>query len=655
MKTMKSIRKNKKLLWVGAAIASIAIGVSSAYIYKTTKLGNEIRVSLKNFSNANVAYQIFSNGKMIDQGHTTTNANGDLNLAGSSSIHDGNKINYHLAIQPNDNEARMLDLLLNVDKAAGDISVKGKGLDEFSSVTLKNGAHENNISADWVGNFSAEIGASDFGKNEESKSRAFELAFQGAGFDADVSAFGNGKIEVFLGEDLDYDLDDIRARFGGALNSMTTQLSSVMVQQTMMIGGFMDASIQLKAQRKIQELHARAHKDYHPSDQMCRFGTFMRSVAASEHKSEVDKRALNRILMDKYLGTEHSSAAGGPSTDSQSIIRRYTDIFCDSRDMNNSANALCEDTADTQEARDQRNKDIDYTRAFAGKLTLDINFADGFTSNAANNISADEQNIIAMARNLYFPNVFEVPEEDEIEVLTVSPHFDARSYAARMNVAHTSFVNIVGMKSSAPEGQPTTATTTSPAPPLYGTGVNTEPSTQFPGTPAPQQQTPPNTTRSAELTGPLPSSTENPLLDSAGEPRQLPWGWRTMTEDSGWAYMKALMMEFGITDENGDGDVHDEIDDMLGERPSYYAQMDVLTKKIYQNPNFYTNLYDKPANVERIGASIDAIALMNQRDRYESMLRQEMLSAVLVEESLKLHVENINAQIYEVMQQSQIR
>ncbi|MGH1456391.1 MAG: hypothetical protein ACRBDI_06390 [Alphaproteobacteria bacterium] len=654
MHSINNMYKNKKALWFGAALISIIIGVSSAYVYNKTTLGDAVRLSLKDFPRgAKVEYQILSDGTLMDQGSTDISKNGVLDLVLPKTAKTQKDVDYHLMITPDNNEAQMLDLLLNVDTVDGEISIKGSGLEKFTQMNVKNGTDENKFSADWSGGFSAAFDKQNNHKGK--KSQAFEMAFQNSGIESDVNAFGNGKIEVFLGEDLDYGVNEIRQRYGGAINSMTTQISAAMVQQTMMIGSFMDASMQMTVQRKIQELQARAHKDYHPSEQMCRFGTFMRSVATSERKSEVDKRTLNRILMDKYLGGEHSSTGGGPATDSKAIIARYADLHCDSRDNNDATAAICEDTADTQAAREQRNKDIDYTRTLAGKLTLDINFADGFSTSAANTMSSDEHDLLAMARNLYFPDSFEVPKKDEIEVTTVSPHFDSRSYAAKMNVAHTSFVNIVGMKSSAPVGRPTATTTTTPAPPLFGTGVNTEPSTQFPGTPAPQQQTPPYTTRPAASTATQPSMTTDPLLDTTGNPRQLPEGWRVLNEDSGWAYMKALMMEFGITDENGDGNVHDEIDRMLGERPSYYAQMEVLTKKIYQNPNFYTNLYDKPANVERIGASIDAITLMNQRDRFESMLRQEMLSAVLVEEALKLHVENVNTQIYEVMQQNQMR
>jgi hypothetical protein len=65
--------------------------------------------------------------------------------------------------------------------------------------------------------------------------------------------------------------------------------------------------------------------------------------------------------------------------------------------------------------------------------------------------------------------------------------------------------------------------------------------------------------------------------------------------------------------------------------PSYYAQMEILTKKLYQDPNFYVNLIDKPANVKRQLASMKAIELMQNRDIYETMQRQEMLMSILLE------------------------
>lgn len=67
------------------------------------------------------------------------------------------------------------------------------------------------------------------------------------------------------------------------------------------------------------------------------------------------------------------------------------------------------------------------------------------------------------------------------------------------------------------------------------------------------------------------------------------------------------------------------------EELSYYAQMEILSKKLYQRPEFYTNLYDKPANVKRSLVSMQAIDLMLDRDIYDSQLRSELILSLILE------------------------
>jgi hypothetical protein len=68
-----------------------------------------------------------------------------------------------------------------------------------------------------------------------------------------------------------------------------------------------------------------------------------------------------------------------------------------------------------------------------------------------------------------------------------------------------------------------------------------------------------------------------------------------------------------------------------GALPSYYSQMEVLTKKIYQKPDFYTNLYDTPTNVDRKEVAMQAIGLMQKFDIFKSYLRNEASLSVLLE------------------------
>lgn len=94
-------------------------------------------------------------------------------------------------------------------------------------------------------------------------------------------------------------------------------------------------------------------------------------------------------------------------------------------------------------------------------------------------------------------------------------------------------------------------------------------------------------------------------------------------------FLKAAIKELGLTN----GEVETYLTGSANGKvaPSYYAQMQVLAKKIYQNPNFYTDLMDKPANIKRQMAAMKAIDLMVGRDIYESAQRQSMLISLMLE------------------------
>lgn len=87
-------------------------------------------------------------------------------------------------------------------------------------------------------------------------------------------------------------------------------------------------------------------------------------------------------------------------------------------------------------------------------------------------------------------------------------------------------------------------------------------------------------------------------------------------------FLGAILKEVGVGDT--------EIFEYLGQNPSYYAQLEALSKTIYQNPDFYANLYDTPANVDRKRAAMKAIGLMLDRAIYESQLRREMATSVFL-------------------------
>ncbi len=647
---------HKKTYIIASLTAIIATSTAIAGYQFLTPNKSNIQVKVSDFpAGTRIGYEIMAGNSIIEKGKKTLSNNSVLNLPTPQNIpKENNILSYQIQVDTPENgevsSADTLDMLLKLNRDNGNISVSGSGLRGFSDIAVKKGGDSTGssekITSDWAGLFSINSPNNNLANQSDSYNK-MELAFQNIGIASDFNKLETGKIEVFLGSNDTPSLNDVRSRYNWALRKMTEELSAVMVLQTGTIGMFFDASMQLNVQRKQQELMARAHKDYFPSEEMCRIGTFIRSVAHSESKAEINKHAINKILMNQYLATPNNSAGSGPIVSNASEIELYTASFCDHRDNNGSTYSLCppdDSTAPTEEELDQMNKDIDYTRTLESKLTLDIDFVDGdITGTADNDLEGDEADIIALAKNLYFPNVFEMPDYNRLNN-DLRPHYDSRSFAAKMNVAHNSFLNIVGMKSRAPAGQPNVTTDTVPAPAPLGSGSTREPE------PAPMHNHP----------DPDPSNPPPALITPLETTRTMPT--TILTEDAGWAYMKAMLRDFispidinkdGDTDDDGEMSIEEQIDEILGERPSYYAQMEVLTKKIYQHPNFYTNLYDKPANVSRIGTSVDAITLMNQRDRFESMLRREMLVSLLIEEELAKHVEDVNSTIYKEMQRDQ--
>jgi hypothetical protein len=93
------------------------------------------------------------------------------------------------------------------------------------------------------------------------------------------------------------------------------------------------------------------------------------------------------------------------------------------------------------------------------------------------------------------------------------------------------------------------------------------------------------------------------------------------------SYMKEMIQQLGL-----DATAADKL---LGANPSYFAQMEVLTKKLFQNPAFYANLYDSEANIDRQRVAMKAIELQQDRDFLESLRRREMALSVLVNAKLR--------------------
>lgn len=494
-------------------------------------------------------------------------------------------------------------LIARIDEKTGRMSMKGAGFGRFEDLKIFNGGVEKEFKADWAGLFDLQDAGAP--KSQESLRLAFQRLNAASDapdqsplvidiFTLDTPGLGGGPtdqdVNTYTPRDcndpeVDHSICDVPAldrtppdfiEFVVApLVAMSHELTAVMFYYLLPVGTLFDAKTQLETQRKHQELRAAANKDYQPSETMCRFGSYVKSLAQTEEKMRQNKQALNAMLTPRYRNAEFASSTEGYTTDIDARIDQFRRVYCDINDNNSGLRYMCDHDQDLSggpsgapDNSPRINRDVDYTRLINNPLTLEIDFADAVST-------ADEEDVMALAKHLYWPRPFPAIIDRAVGT-DYQAYLAARRHMAAASVAHSSFINLVAEKSSAVD-----------------------------------------------------------RLGTDADPASF----------SGWSHMKAMMREFGLSD----ADIHE----MLGANPSYYAQMDILTKKIYQNPQFFTNLYDKPVNVERINVALDAISLMQGRDRFEAMLRREMLGSLLVEQALQRHQEEVNVRLFSGMKESQ--
>ncbi|PCJ99021.1 MAG: hypothetical protein COA45_06135 [Zetaproteobacteria bacterium] len=354
------------------------------------------------------------------------------------------------------------------------------------------------------------------------------------------------------------------------------QFTAVAIQQVMAIGMFIDAESQMDAQRLLQEIRAQVHKDYQPSVGMCEFGSVMKSIAATERRGEVTAVILAQRSQDRQLGQQDTSGTYGNDLDHDVRIMHFKTLFCNEHDRGSVLSSVCSDLAWTNasfdaDARVRMNKDIDYFSLVDSPWTLTLDFTN-------EDIIDDSATINPKIHN-----------EDEEHLLAMASNLYAHKTFPRvparllvneidkdlttMQKAYMDMRAIVAKRSVAENS-------------FYAIAVMKAEGNRLP-----------------------------PPTGATTPPDSFPMSARV--------YMQSILTELGVP-------AADTLR-LLGDNPSYYAQMEILTKKLYQNPDFYTNLYDKPANVERKTVALQAIKLMQKFDVLKSSLRSEVSTSILLE------------------------
>jgi len=327
---------------------------------------------------------------------------------------------------------------------------------------------------------------------------------------------------------------------------MAEQLVSSGMNQMMILGSFFDAKLQLEAQRLFQKKVAEAHRDYHPTYEMCAVGTTARGLASADRNGEFSGFVLSQRTQDREISM-YGNASGGADYDRESRIRQVKTRYCDPEDNDKKLTKLCQNSA----PRETINRDVDYTRTIDQERTLNIDMTD-------TNATADEQDVLALMSNLFSHDILDKPKRTPGDMEAAEgAYLEMRGLIAKRNVAENSINAIVGLKTAG--------------------------------------------TRESEDT---------------------------------IMFTQKVMEQLGVTDENDRlillGGLQDDRR-QAAKRPSYYAQLEVLAQKLYLDPEFYTSLYDKPANVARKDVALQAINLMLERDMHKSELRSEMVYSVWLE------------------------
>lgn len=323
------------------------------------------------------------------------------------------------------------------------------------------------------------------------------------------------------------------------LQAQADQFRDIVLNSALLIGVFIDGTAMNYSLNKMNAAKSRTLRDYNVSEQICKFGTLSRSLAASDAKMGANQAALSAINMTRIMEGIGGIAETGTGDDIRNRRNYVATNTCNPSDNNNSMSAICLPANDPGLKPKNYDADMDYTAAVESKPSLNVDFTTGTQTE-------EGDAILALSYNLYGHKLWMKAVEKEEAQRDKTVETNSKSYfvAARRNAAANSFAAIVAMKASGSGGSD--------------------------------------------------------------------------------AYMLGALQNLGLSSADATsfaGSGH----------ASYFAQMEMLTKKLYQTPSFYANLMESPANVRRTTAAMEAMDLAQTRDLYNSSIRSEALMAILLD------------------------
>lgn len=230
------------------------------------------------------------------------------------------------------------------------------------------------------------------------------------------------------------------------LQMMTLELSTAALSIVPQFGAMIDGQVMNNSILALQTAQIEAAQSQIPSVSMCEFATLSKSVGAADHSRAISQQVLAKHNINRLTGTQGllgASGSGSITEDLENRFREYLANYCDPKDQNN---ALGEAQGAACSGSDARiNKDIDYTNLMQSNFTMGIDFT-------SNNITDDERDVFAMAKNLYSPTLFIRPERAILEnPANRDEYVDMMAFLAKKSVAANSFFALVGLKTENPQ------------------------------------------------------------------------------------------------------------------------------------------------------------------------------------------------------------
>lgn len=165
-----------------------------------------------------------------------------------------------------------------------------------------------------------------------------------------------------------------------ALQDMTGQLNTSLVDGSRGLSGLFDTGGMTANQRELQQVESYAKRQYMPTDEGCRFDTAGAKLGTTTRLSRTVSRALGKQMVDNTTNDSGSIAAKGPASFQAVRWDNYYNLFCD-KNMNGGRAACPGSAADGRGGNSQElvNAHIIPAKTIFGKDTIPTNDTTGIT------------------------------------------------------------------------------------------------------------------------------------------------------------------------------------------------------------------------------------------------------------------------------------